>query len=45
MSTIPACVKIIRLLIQYNRNLQKKFSLDNDLLKLLFKSKAKSCRA
>ncbi|UJR37939.1 hypothetical protein I4U23_030624 [Adineta vaga] len=37
-STIPACTKIIRLLIQYNRNLQKKFSLDNDLLKLLFKT-------
>ncbi|CAF1556450.1 unnamed protein product, partial [Adineta ricciae] len=37
-STIPSCAKIIRLLIQYNRNLQKKFSLDNDLLKLLFKT-------
>ncbi|CAF5172294.1 unnamed protein product, partial [Rotaria magnacalcarata] len=37
-STVPACTKIIRLLIQYNRNFQKKFSLDNELLKLLFKS-------
>ncbi|CAF1410192.1 unnamed protein product [Rotaria magnacalcarata] len=36
-STVPACTKIIRLLIQYNRNFQKKFSLDNELLKLLFK--------
>ena len=26
---------------EYNRNLQKKFSLDNELLKLLFKSKRK----
>ncbi|CAF1083476.1 unnamed protein product [Rotaria sp. Silwood1] len=36
-STVPPCTKIIRLLIQYNRSLQKKFSLDNDLLKFLFK--------
>ncbi|CAF4402992.1 unnamed protein product, partial [Rotaria sp. Silwood2] len=36
-STVPVCTKIIRLLIQYNRNLQRKFSLDNDLLKFLFK--------
>ena len=33
-------MKIVRLLIQNNRHLQKKFSLDNDLLKLLFKSKS-----
>ncbi|CAF3061010.1 unnamed protein product [Rotaria sp. Silwood2] len=36
-STVPPCTKIIRLLIQYNRNLQKKFSLHNELLKLLLK--------
>ncbi|CAF4417169.1 unnamed protein product, partial [Adineta steineri] len=37
-SMIPPCAKIIRLLIQYNRSIQKKFSLDNELLKLLFKT-------
>ena len=40
-STIPACAKILRLLVQYHRHLQKKFSLDTDLLKLLFKSIAR----